>query len=51
MVGQKNEFFTRFGVLEPNSAQMNWIVLAGGKAIQRDGLVGDDAARPIGCAE
>ena len=48
LVGQKNESLTRFGILEPNSAQMNWIVLTGGKAIQRDGLVGDDAARSIG---
>ena len=47
LVGQKNEPFTRFGILEPNSAQMNWIVLSGGKTIQRDRLVGDDADRSI----
>ena len=48
LIGQKNESFTRFDILEPNSAQMNWIVLTGGKTIQRDSLVGDDTARSIG---
>ena len=38
--------FTRLASLKPNSAQMNWIVLTGGKAIQHDSLVGDDADRP-----
>jgi hypothetical protein len=33
--------------LEADAAQMNRMVLAGGLAIQRDGLVGNDASCPI----
>ena len=47
----ENEPFTRCGILESNSAQMNWIVLTGRKAIQCDSLVGNDTDRPIRRAE
>ena len=48
LVCQKHQRLSGFGVLEADTAQMIRIVLAGGVAIQRDGLVGDDADRPLG---
>src|ERR1039457_937099 len=48
LVGEKYQRLSRLGVLEPDAAQMNRIVLAGSVAIQRDGLVGNNAGRPIG---
>src|ERR1700693_6252132 len=48
LVGEKHQRLSCFGVLEADAAQMNRIVLAGGLAIQRDGLVCNDAGRAIG---
>ncbi len=47
LVGQEHQGFRRTGVAEPDPAQMDRVVLAGLHAIERDGLVGDDAGASI----
>jgi len=51
MVGEKDECFEGFGIVEADPAQMLGIALAGVVAIERDGLIADDAGRAVDRAE
>ena len=48
VVGEKHQRLAGFGILEADAAQMRRVVLAGGDAIQRDGLVANDTRGAIG---
>ncbi len=47
MVGQEDQRLAGLGILEADAAQMLGIVLSGVEAVERDGLIADDAGRAI----